>query len=654
MKNNILLSLLFLPLFNFAQDTHGSCSAVKKHTNSLLKSNTFSTAQIAQTERYDVHYYFLNLHMTNTSTALSGSGEIHAKARVNLDTALIEFYNSFTISSIEVDGTPVTYTRQNSALKVPVNKLQGENFVVHVNYSGTPPTAATNPLGGGGMTNDNSPSWGNTVTWSLSEPFAAYEWFPVKQSLKDKADSCAVWVTVPSNCKAGSNGLLEQVVDLGNGTHRFEWKHRHPIAYYLISVAVAKYVEYNVTANPAGSGPVLIQNFVYDNPGTLPNFQDEINETVDFMELLADLFGPYPFADEKYGHCMAPISGGMEHQTMTTQGFFEASLTCHELAHQWFGDHVTCSSWADIWVNEGFASYAEYVMLEHLYPGDELNDMASRHNNIMSQPGGSVWVQDSLSDASIFSGRLVYDKGAAIVHTLRFLIDNDTVFYNALKEYQTIFADSMASGIELIEVLENESGKDLSDFTDQWYFGEGYPTYSVRWNSVGSDLLVEINQTTSRPAVTPLFTNDLELLFDRSGVPDTTIRFQVTGTQNQFVIPNASNYVNITRIDPNNWICNKTNGIVKDIQFTALGLEENTLQNQMSIYPNPASGPVTIEMGVSGDYSLILMDQKGSKLLSKEFNGSTVLDMKDHAAGTYILQVISKATGEKISRLIKR
>ena len=375
MKNKILLSFLFLPFFYFAQDSHGSCSSIKKHSNTMLKSNTFTIAQIAQTELYDVHYYFLRLNMTNTTTTLSGSGEIHAKARVNLDTALVEFFDTFVISSIEVDGNPISYSRQNSALKVPVNKLQGENFVIHVNYNGTPPTSATNPLGGGGMTNASSPSWGNQVTWSLSEPFAAYEWFPVKQSLKDKADSCAVWITVPTNCKAGSNGLLQQVVDLGNGTHRFEWKHRHPIDYYLISVAVARYVEYNVTANPTGSGPVLIQNFIYDNPGTLPNFQDDIDETVDFMELFADLFGPYPFADEKYGHCMAPISGGMEHQTMTTQGFFNPTLTCHELAHQWFGDHATCSSWADIWVNEGFASYAEYIMLENLYPGDELQDM---------------------------------------------------------------------------------------------------------------------------------------------------------------------------------------------------------------------------------------------------------------------------------------
>ncbi len=654
MKNKILLSFLILPLFHFAQDSHGSCSSVKKHQNSQLKSNTFNVTQITETEKYDVHYYFLNLNMTNTSTALSGFGEIHAKARVNLDTALVEFFNTFIISSIEVNGTPVNYNRLNSALKIPVNKLQGENFVIHVNYSGTPPTSATNPLGGGGMTNDNSPSWGNQVTWSLSEPFAAYEWFPVKQSLKDKADSCSVWVTVPTNCKAGSNGLLQQVVDLGNGTHRFEWKHRHPIDYYLISVAVAKYVEYNVTANPAGSGPVLIQNFIYDNPGTLPNFQDDINETVDFMELFADLFGPYPFADEKYGHCMAPISGGMEHQTMTTQGFFNPTLTAHELAHQWFGDHITCSSWADIWVNEGFASYAEYMMLEALYPGDQLQDMLDRHSDIMQQTGGSVWVLDSLDDGDIFSSRLVYNKGAAIVHTLRFLIGDDAVFYQALKNAQILYADSVASGMDIIEVFENESGKDFSNFAEEWYFGEGYPTYSARWNLVGSDLLLEINQTTSKPLITPVFTNDLELLFDRTGVADTTIRFEITGAQNQFIIPNASNYVNITKIDPNNWICNKSTGIVRDNNFTA-GISENAHSSNISVYPNPTSSYVTIEMkNAAENYELILLDSKGRSLLSQKFDHSATLDLKDYASGTYILQVRNLVSGERYSKLIKR
>src|SRR5690606_34514429 len=132
--------------------------------------------------------------------------------------------------------------------------------------------------------------------------------------------------------------------------------------------------------------------------------------TADFIELFSGLYGMYPFADEKYGHCMAPISGGMEHQTMTTQGFFEKSLTAHELAHQWWGDYVTCGTWANIWINEGFASYSEYLMLQNLFPSQAAGDMQQRHTNIMSQAGGSVWVADSTDESAIFDSRLVYNK----------------------------------------------------------------------------------------------------------------------------------------------------------------------------------------------------------------------------------------------------
>lgn len=648
-----LLAIACLPFLGFAQEKASSCSHLKSHASSHAKSNTFSLAQIAETERYDVHYYFLNLNMTNTATTLSGSGEIHAKARQTLDSALFEFYPTMTISSITVDGTPVAYSRVSSAVKVPVNKTTGENFVIHVNYNGTPPTAASNPLGGGGMTNASSPSWGNQVTWSLSEPFSAYEWFPVKQSLKDKADSCAVWITVPNACKAGSNGLLEQVVDLGNGTSRYEWKHRHPIDYYLISVAVAEYVEYNVTANPVGSGPVLIQNYIYNNPATLPNFQADIDETADFMELFAELYGPYPFADEKYGHCMAPISGGMEHQTMTTQGFFNNTLTAHELGHQWWGDNVTCASWADIWVNEGFASYSEYLMLADLYPGQQTGDMQDRHDNIMSQPGGSVWVEDSLSDASIFSSRLVYDKGAAIVHTLRFLINNDSLFFAALKQFQVLYADSTALGVDFIAVAEDVTGMDFTNFMQEWYYGEGYPTYSVRWNNVGNDVVVEINHTVSRPTVTPTFTNDLELRFDRTGVADTNIRFTITGNQNQFLVTIPGTVVNILSIDPRNWIINRNGTIVKDPNFTA-SINENAQNDALSIYPNPTNGPLTVAMNQNGKFELTVVDMRGKVILQSAFENTTAIDLSNHSQGTYMIQVKSLENDMKYRRIVKR
>lgn len=650
MKNRLLLLFSAFSLFGFSQDLHGNCSSVKKKSQQQAKSNTFTVAQIAETERYDVHYYFLNLNMTNTTTSLSGVGEIHATCRENLDSALFEFFPTFTINGIEVNGSPVNYSRVNTAVKVPVNKTTGEPFVIHVDYSGTPPTASTNPLGGGGMTNASSPSWGNQVTWSLSEPFSAMEWFPVKQSLSDKADSCAVWITVPSACKAGSNGILEQVVDLGNGTQRFEWKHRHPIDYYLISVSVAEYVEYNVTANPINSGPVLIQNYIYNNPQTLPYFQNDIDETADFIELFAELYGPYPFADEKYGHCMAPISGGMEHQTMTTQGFFDPTLTAHELAHQWFGDHVTCKSWADIWVNEGFASYSEYIMLEHLYPGQEVSDMANRHQNIMSNSGGSVYVLDSLVDGSIFDSRLVYDKGAAIIHTLRFLINNDSLFYAGLRTYQNQFQDSSALGLEFIQVMENTTGMDFTNFMQEWYFGEGYPTYSVKWNNLGGQLLIEIDHSVSKPSVTPTFTNDLELRFARNGSADTIVRFAITGNQTQFMVSIPGNVTNITGIDPNNWVVNKVGSIIQDPNFTA-GLETIT-PDPILIYPNPSEDLVTIN--ISNNCNLTVIDPSGKLILQQTIAPGGTVDLRSFASGTYIFQLEDAVKRTRTTRLVRK
>jgi aminopeptidase N len=462
--------------------------------------------------------------------------------------------------------------------------------------------------------------------------------------LTDKADSSAVKLTVPNNCKGGSNGILENVVPLGNGTTRYEWKNRHMINYYLISVAVAKYIEYNVYANPVGAtAPVLIQNFIYDNPATLPNFQDEIDETVDFLELFSDLFGLYPFADEKYGHCMAPLSGGMEHQTMTTQGFFEKSLTAHELGHQWFGDNVTCASWTDIWVNEGFAAYSEYLMKEALYPAETTQHLIDIHDNIMSQPNGAVWVLDSLNESRIFDGRLTYDKGAAIVHTFRFMVNNDATFFNALKNYQTNFKDSVAVGTDVQAELEAASGLDFTEAFDQWYFGEGYPTYSTRWNVVGTDLLLEITHSTSASSITPTFTNPLEIKFARSGLADTTIRFDITSNLNQFLVPAIGTVTNISAIDPSNWIINKVGTNNHDINFL-VGLDEQIGASNIVLYPNPSNTLISIQSDQNCE--LTIFSTEGKNIANHLVDGNLTVDVSAYRNGNYLF--VFKANGRII------
>mgnify|MGYP001432194733 FL=1 len=173
-KSLLAVSFLFLCSILFGQST---VCGKKNRVQSQLKSNSLSIAQIAETELYDVHFYHLDLNMTNMSTDLSGTVRMDASAKQPLDSALYELFSGFTITEIRVNGNAVDYSRNNSAIKVPINAAQNENFSIETDYSGTPPTAATNPLGGSGMSQDDSPTWGNEVVWSLSEPFSAYEWF---------------------------------------------------------------------------------------------------------------------------------------------------------------------------------------------------------------------------------------------------------------------------------------------------------------------------------------------------------------------------------------------------------------------------------------------------------------------------------------------
>ncbi|MDB4649193.1 M1 family aminopeptidase [Crocinitomicaceae bacterium] len=628
-------TLTFLLISSFVYSQSTLCGKHKKF-NTSLKSNSLSLNQIAETELYDVHFYHLDLNMTNLSTALSGTVRMDASANESLDSALYELFSGYTITEIRVNGNAVDYSRNNSAIKVPVDAGQNEIFTIETDYSGTPPTAATNPLGGAGMSQDDSPTWGNEVVWSLSEPFSAYEWFPCKQSLTDKADSSFFFITVPSNLKAGSNGLLEQVVDLGNGFSRYEWKHRHPIDYYLISVSVSSYVEYNVYANPVGApNPILIQNYIYDNPQTLINFQDDIDETVDFMELFYDLYGPYPFEDEKYGHCMAPFSGGMEHQTMTTQGFFTKGLTTHELGHQWWGDNVTCASWCDIWINEGFASYSEYLMLENLYPSESAGHMEDVHNNVMNQNGGSVWVLDSLNENRIFSGRLTYDKGAAILHTMRYMVNDDALFFDILRDFQVTFKDSTAYGIDFKEALEEATGIDFNPVFEEWYFGEGYPTYSLLWQQTGEDVILQINHTTSKPNVTATFTNDLDIRFIRPGIGDTIVRFDISGNSNTFTINNIGTIASSISVDPENWIINRIGSIV---QSNELGLNEPIMENEISLHPNPSNGTFQIK-NLKNKAEVKVYNLNGKVKKTLQVNPNELININDLNKGTYIIEI---------------
>ncbi len=630
-------TLIFLFILSFVQlhaQTNVTTCNKSKTSIHKVKSNTLPLNFIQETEKYDVVHYDLDLTANNMNTNLEGTVKMTGIAKENLDTVVFELFPSYTINSILFNQNTAKYSWRKTGIHCKVNVKKGEKFTITTNYTGKAPDQSSNPFGGGGYSQKKSPSWNKNVSWTLSEPFSAYEWFPCKQSLTDKIDSVNFKITVPDTCMAGSNGILQSITNLPNNQKCFYWKHLQPMDYYLISFCVADYTDYSIYAHPKNADSILIQNYVY--PNALSKFKNQINSTADFIEYYSDLFSLYPFHQEKYGHCMAPINGGMEHQTMTTLGYFDNELVAHELAHQWWGDHVTCGSWSDIWLNEGFATYSEYLMLAKLFPGSEIAKLSKIHNSVLSVTNGSTWVKDSLNENSIFSRILVYDKGAAIIHTLRYSVQNDELFFQALRNFQSEFGFKTATAVDFKKSVEKTTGIDLTNYFNEWYYGEGYPIYSAKiMQKSDNSCELHVLQKTSAPLITPLFTNPLDLRIRRTNNTDTIIRINIHSNTEKIAFPAELGFKEVLEIDPNNFIVNQVEEFTNHL---------DTLTENILIYPNPTLDFITIELKNPFNAKAKLVDMDGKIISEKSFSSEIQLDLKNQSSGNYLLIIESNGT----------
>jgi aminopeptidase N len=582
---------------------------------------------------YDVKFHHINLNIERNSTVISGNVRTIAQVVVEtLDTFGFELHSNHIIDSVvNSTGERLTVQHQSNFGYVVFNQPKIKNSLVDVNiyYHGDASVTASAAIGSG-FTTGTSTRWGNQATWSLSQPYSAYEWFPCKQALQDKIDSVYTYVTTSNENKVGAIGLLKNVINLPNNKVQYQWQSTLAVDYYLISVAVAKYVEYNTYAHIDGDS-MLIQDYIYDNPATLTTLKPELDKTAPMLEGFSNLFGKYPFWKEKYGHAMAPFSGGMEHQTMTSIGIINFSIVAHELGHQWFGDHVTCKTWKDIWLNEGFATYCEYLALELLSPSEAPADMLAVHNTVMSQPDGSIWFEDTTNVSRMFSSRLTYNKAGAFVHILRYELNNDSLFFAILKLYQKQFAFGTANTSDFKTLLEQQSGKDFTQVYNQWFYGQGYPTFNVAWNQKNDTLYLLARQTTS--STTPLFITPVEYKITFAG-GDTTIRVMHNQNQMWFKMPINKAVSSIT-IDPNNWIINRGTA-TKDV--TIVGVSElNQNQTNINVIPNPAQNQIQIT-GVNASSKVVVFDALGNVQISTSLKNN-MLEITHLIPGLYWVEV---------------
>jgi aminopeptidase N len=653
MKLFILSTLVLFSNILFAQDaTMHPCANAKIKALNKTQHNVraLNTNDNTLMNKYDVRYYHLDITSETGTLFINAASTIKATVQAtSLDTFAYELSHFLTVDSVVYNGAPITMWRiadMGYAL-LPISAANNSNISVTIFYHGNCPSTGSGAIGYG-YSNATSGTWSTAVTSTLSESYSAYHWFACKQSLQDFADSSSVYITTSNFNKAGSNGLLIGIDSLPGNKLKYKWHNNTPINYYLISLSVAKYVDYTIYAHPNNltGDSIMIQNYVYSNPGCLPYWKNGIDTMALMVKYFSEQVSLFPFYKQKYGVCMAPIGGGMEHQTMSTQSFYEFNLNAHELFHQWFGDNVTCKTWSDIFINEGFASYGEYMALDYFkgYASAQSN-MLDVHNNVMSQAGGSVYTSDTTSNR-IFDSRLSYDKGAAVIHTLRFVL-GDTLFFKTLKLFQTQYANSTASVEDFKNVAQTVSGMNLTDFFNQWIYGEGYMNINAEYASNGNVIKIKLMHTGSM-AANNLYKTPLQIkCLSASG--DTTVLVNLTTNTDNFIIPCTKTITGLT-IDPNNWILNKVGTITKGTDLF-LGTE-NIATSSIELFPNPAKDFVNIK-STQQLISYKILNILGQTIVSNSNFTNSKINISNLKTGVYWLQLYDAVGNESKLKLEK-
>jgi aminopeptidase N len=564
---------------------------------------------------FDIHYLNCKWEIDPGIRYIRGSVKTGFTITERTNIITFDLADELKIDSIIFRSRKINHYRpfDNSAIvNLGVFLEPNSKEEVEIFYKGTPPFVNRN----GSF--QNATHAGTPVIWTRSQPYGSKDWWPCKDRLDDKADSMDITITTPEAYTSSTIGLLNGE-SVTNGFRTTRWKHRYPVATYLIAFAVTNY---QVIKDQVMLGNTILPLVDYAYPENQNEFLNAADITKQTLKLLHDLFAPYPFIKEKYGHTQFSATGGMEHQTNSFVQDMNEALIVHEATHQWFGNMVTCRSWKDIWLNEGFAVFCTNLSAEKNYPKKiVLNLYRNQINYIASQAGGSVYVKDTSSFSRIFDPRLTYNKAGWVLQMLRWEL-GDSVFFRACRNYLREKAYGFASSTDLIRHVEKESGRDLKEFFSDWLYGEGFPSYSLEWASVGrSWVQTKLSQVTSDPSVN-FFEMSVPVRF-KNKYFDTTIVIkhlmndQINYTQVGFIPDSAI-------IDPDFKLISANNTVTK----TEIAASEENV----SIFPNPIGNEfsVLLKNMTEGILFIRLYDTKGNLLYQRRvgnFRGSELVNI---------------------------
>ena len=637
MKKIYFFFFIFLtPFYGKDIEPKYLCSHEKSASRWQAQNSTLNQNQ----EKIDIKFYELNLDIDFNSSRLRGSVTVNGViGNIYPDFIELDLYDNMTVDSILQNNIPILYLHENDMLKIPISDitLNDENlFSLTIFYQGTP-----DHCGAGGFKFDEHQNIGHV--WTLSEAYCARSWWPCKDDPSDKADSVNIIVSVPTEPAyiVASNGLLSSTT-INNNKKTYFWKERYPITTYLVSLAIYPYTKWvDQYVSPISSDTMLIEHYVFPDryEASYPNY----SLTKDMLSFFSELFGEYPFISEKYGHADFTWGGGMEHQTLSSMGSFSQNLMVHELGHSWWGNLITCKTFNDIWLNEGFARYCQALWAEHMYGREAYFDFMNNH---AYYGAGTIYVENPSSNSQIFSAGLSYNKASWVLHMLRHKV-GETMFFDILKSYASndSLSYNAASTSDFQKVCEDISGLDFEQFFQQWIYGEKYPKYELSWWHEGNGIYnVKIDQVQSYN----FFSMPIDLKFSGSAGPmlvDTTIVIENNNSSQLYEFSGFNFLVENVMLDPENWILKEATYSVNEI--------DNILPDRVEVekaFPNPFNSKVKLSFYINPQFgdthvNVNIFDLRGKiveSLIDNEFipgYHTTFWNANGKSSGVYFIQL---------------
>ncbi len=620
--------LLCLPLLVQAQF---SPMAEKPHDLQCSHAKSAERWMHASLDAESLHTYdqlslTLDLKVEDGDVPVQGTASIELVARESL--ANIPFNaEGLQVSSVRVNGVSASFTHAADTLFVQRAVAQAETVEASIDY-----TALPNP-----DWNDTGFQTGWEQAYTFSEPFGARRWYPCWDQPSDKFDHVTVIVDMPENWSLASNGRLTAFDPHEPGRLVETYEHDQPISTYLVMFAAGNFSRQILTQDD-------IQYRYYAWPrGDSAQAAYDFERTPQMVTHFSDLFGDYPFAE--YGMVMTDIFGGwgaMEHQTFTTYGFnlvdsartFEG-IVAHELAHQWFGDHLSPVDFRNMWLNEGFATYSSVLWTEFDLGEEGLTDAMRTVTNVCVSEERNNPPSYSVHDPHVdrLFGVNVYYKGAWVLHMLRKQILGDSLFYAVMRDYVETFGGGNVDTEDFMNVInEHYEGPDVDWFFDQWVYGLGYPRieFEPNYDIPGQFMEGRITQTQAggqyfRFPVVIEFGHDAYTQIDTFWVDDS----EHTG----FAI---GNNITVARLAADQ--ITLLEDITSDSPEPPLELPAEFTVSPA--YPNPFNPSVTIPLSLSkrGNFELTLFDITGRRVATI-FKGS--LSAGEHTLNYQALATLS-------------